>query len=373
MAGLFENGIPAVIRGGRRLFELQEVFDWIRIVHTREREKMSRRKIRALKTVWGAAPPEPSDHAAADPGRPAELYRGGAVLLDAAPYLPTPAHRDFDHWIEETSAELGDGFGMQAPGIECASWAALQRLQVLLGPTLRGTGPRSYRYNAFLGSYRKTPFGYHLDPHHEAVFQYVVHGSRRVRFWDGLSLTDDDADWVEDSNDRVAPPLEAKAAFDLEPGDLVFWPGTYVHGFEMDGRSLALSMVIDRTSPRNRADIVAGLEILTSGGRAALPPIDGSAQVARADTLTFPAFHRIGYERYDDELIVGVCGRTFEWPDRVSIGSAIRLIEVLNCKHEMRERISAARIVEQCADEHLPAEEVWGTLGMLKAFGFLRC
>lgn len=368
MLDLFIDGEPAVIRGLSGLFEAAEVFDWIRSVHPGGHARRSLDKIRALKTVWHMSPPEGPDPTVAHPGRSAELFREGAMLLDAEPYLPRPEHPDLDAWIAATREALGGPFGMQAPGIECASWDALDRLQTLLSPTLALTGPRSYRYNAFVGDYRRTPFGFHIDPHHEAVFQYVVSGRKRAKFWEGLALNERDRYWIEETNGLFEPPGEPQYSFDLEPGDLVFWPGTQVHGFEAEGPSLALSMVIDRSSPRDRNAVLAGLEILSAGGRAALPPISPEAEVRADETITRRASFPLRYERFDDELLVGICGRTFEWPDRLSVPTAMRLFDYLDAHPE----VSVAAVIEACADEWLAAEEILGALSMLRAFGYFR-
>lgn len=367
MAAIFEDGEPAVIRGLGGLFSTRQVFDWIRLAHPSRREKVSLQKIRALKTVWRIAPPTPPDPGAADPGRPAEMYRDGGMIMDPTPFLPGPEHADFEAWVAATRGALGGDFGLQAPGLECASWDALHRLQGLLGPTLAQTGPRPYRFNAFAGDYRRTPFGFHVDPHHEGVFQLVLHGRRQGRFWEGLVLGDDDASWIEDSNDRFAPPREPDVVFDLEPGDLVFWPGTHVHGFDTHGPSLALSIVIDRASPRDRAQVIADLEVRSGAGKSALPPVDTRAQVQPADPVRRRATFPLVYERHDDELIVGICGRTFEWPDRLSVPAAMALLDHLIANPDT----TAQTVMEACAHDTLAPNEILGALSMLKGFGYL--
>jgi hypothetical protein len=151
-----------------------------------------------------------------------------------------------------------------------------------------------------------TPFGFHVDPHQEAVFQYVVHGQRTAMFWEGLTLIDEDARWVEDANGLATPRKQAELRFELEPGDIVFWPGTHVHGFLPTGPSMALSMVVDRASPRSRGEVVAALEIQSMAGKAALPVPDEHAFVSRDATVQRRVGSRIVYERWEDQLIIGV-------------------------------------------------------------------
>lgn len=369
MLEVFDEGVPAVLRGVGPLFDPTEVMSWIMRAHPAARAKTSRDKIIALKQSWGLSPAQPEPDAWPQPGRSAEVYRNGGLVLDPSPFLPTENHATFEQWVAHAREGLGGDFGMQAPCLECASWDAVERLHTLLGPVLATTGPRTYRYNAFLGDYRRTPFGFHVDPHQEAVFQYALHGRRRGLFWEGLTLSeDDDAGWVEDSNGTVKPRREPEVVLDVEPGDLVFWPGTHVHGFESDGPSMALSIVIDRASPRRREEIIAGLEVSTMAGKVALPPMIDRPPFTEADTIERRPGFALAYERYDDALIVGVCGRTFEWPDRNSLAAAMKLFDFLNAQ----QRVGVAAVADACADEWLEREEVCDVLTMLAGLGWLR-
>ncbi|MBL4688441.1 MAG: hypothetical protein JKY37_27885 [Nannocystaceae bacterium] len=360
---LFSAGVPAVVAVDGPLFEAHEVFEWIIAAHPAARENTALQKIRALKASWGGPAHEPEPEIA-DPGRQAEIYANAGMLLDAHPHLPRDCET-FEVWVARVGAVLGR-FGMQAPGIECASWEALHRLQSLLAPVLRETGPRTHRYNAFLGDYARTPFGFHIDPHQEAVFQYVITGHRRALFWEGLSLRDADADWVEDTTGSTDPARAADIVLELAPGDLVYWPGTYVHGMEPKGPSLALSMVVDRASPRTRADVVSSLETATQGGAVALPPVGEPYDVRPHSTLVRHAAFPVCYERHDDVLLVGVCGRTFDWPDTGSAAAAMRLLDAVNASTI----VDVEAILSQCVDDTLPAGLICEALGMLVALGF---
>ena len=361
LARLAAAGEPASIHLGPDLFTEAEVFDWIARAHPVEHEHVATQKLAALHRSWGLQPPpEPR---AADPGRPAELFGPGGQILDASPHLPSPGET-FSGWVDRVRAALGR-FGMMAPGLECASWDALHRLQTLLHPLLQITGPRTYRFNAFLGDYPRTPFGYHVDPHQELVFQFVLTGTRTARFWDGLSLTPRDADWLESPTATPRRPPDVELS--LSPGDLVFWPGTAVHGMEPDGPSMALSMVIDRASPRTRAAVIESLECATAGGKAALPAMDEDASIDLTDVLERRSPFPIRYERFDDTLIVGVCGRTFDWPDPRSATDAMALLDRL----ESPPAISVAELVEQAATEALAPALIAETLAMLVALGYL--
>ncbi len=254
---------------------------------------------------------------------------GEEIEDDEHPAEDSSAHQSFEDWVDQTRERLGPDFGAMAPNLECASWEALEHLQALLTPVLSRTGPRSFRYNAFLGDYRRTPFGYHLDPHQECVFQFVLHGTRTGRFWDGLILGDEDAAWIEDPNHRTKAPRRPDLEVELSPGDVVFWPGTHLHGFDTQGPSLALSLVIDRTSPQPRDQVVSSLQLATLGGQAALPPVDEAARLDPSAPLRRRPDARLRFECHDDDLVVCVCGRTFVWPDRASQGDAMDLLRAL--------------------------------------------
>ncbi len=365
MLRVFEDGSPAIIRDCGDLFSVQQVFAWIQSVHTPARSRSAPAKIVAVKQSWGLSAEGAPDAALPDPGRGPELYRDGALLLDPSPYLPTDTET-FETWVERGRTQLGGSFGLMAPGLECASWDAMQRLRTLLGSVLALTGPRAYRYNAFLGDYRRTPFGFHLDPHQECVFQYVLHGERRGFFWEGLTLNDGDAHWIEDTNGLHSPGREPEVVLEARSGDLVFWPGTHAHGFESSGASMALSLVIDRTSPRTREAVVSGLELATMAGTAALPAVDESLGVPSGGAVQRRFDSGLAYERHDDTLVVGVCGRTFDWPDPAAIPSAMRLFDFLRSHAST----TLEAIMTECADRQLSREDVRGVLGVLASLGY---
>lgn len=366
MRDLFDEGTPAVLRSPGEVFTAPEVFEWIKLAHPPHRANTAGDKIVAVKESWGLAAGRDPDPTRGVPGRSAEVYANGAALLGPSPFLPSGGHATFEEWIADVRERLGGDFGMQAPGLECATWDALGKLQALLAPILAITGPRSYRFNAFAGDYRRTPFGFHVDPHQEAVFQVALIGNRRGKFWEGLTLSDDDASWVEDSNGLHAPSREPESTVDVEPGDIVFWPGTHVHGFECDGPSLALSIVVDRASPRSRAEVVSGLETATMRGVAALPGINPTVTLGDDDAFESRSAFGLAYESHDDALIVGVCGRTFEWPDRTSAPSAVLLLDYLRT----RPATTVGAIIQECSDDQLSPDDIRSVLSMMAGMGY---
>lgn len=367
MRTMFDEGEPGVIRQAGSVFDPTEVFEWVKRVHTPTRANFKREKLVELKAGWGLTPSTGMDPHAPQPGRPAEMYREGGSLLDPAPFLPK-GDETFEAWIERGRAALGDDFGLQAPCIECASWDAMERLRALLTPILDVTGPRSYRFNVFAGDYRLTPFGFHVDPHQEGVFQVALTGRRRGLFWEGLALSEaHDDGWLEDSNRLTTPQREPDVVFDLQPGDIVFWPGTQVHGFEVDGPSLALSIVVDRASPRRREEVESSLQVASMQGVAAVPPVVDAEPVQPGQTLHRRLGLRLAFERHDDTLILGVCGRILDWPDRISIPAALALLEHLSTG----ESFAVEAVTSRYATPELEADDILATLTTLVSLGYL--
>jgi len=363
MAEMLAGAEPAVFRPPAPLFDLETVFGWISVAHPPHREHTARDKLAMLHRSWGqdaASPP-----LLADPGRPAEMIRDGGVLLDASGHLPR-ARETFDAWVARVRAKLGGRFGMQAPGLECASWQGHHTLAGLMQDVLRTTGPRTFRYNAFVGDYARTPFGFHVDPHQEAVFQYTLHGRREALFWNALALGEADTAWLENPDPASQPGRDPDFVFTLEPGDLVFWPGTYAHGMQCEGPSAGLSMVVDRASPRTREQVISSLETQTAGGRCAMPAVDEGVMVEPGTTLVRTAVFPLAYERFDDVLMLGVCGRTLDWPDPHSIAAAIRLVDALNGAREH----AVDELMAEFSDHTLPPEMVCEVLSIFAGLGF---
>ena len=128
---------------------------------------------------------------------------------------------------------------------------------------------------------------------------------------------------------------------------------------------MAVSMVIDRASPRTREAVVSTLETATAGGRCALPPTDDGALVTRGQTLVRASAYPLACERFDDALVVGVCGRTFDWPDPDSITAAVRLIAELNA----RSVVVVDDLLEALREDALHAETICEALAIFVALG----
>src|SRR5205814_1147561 len=87
----------------------------------------------------------------------------------------------------------------------------------------------------FVGNYEYTPPGVHTDP--DPIFQYVVHGKKRACFWPREV-------WEKEPRDphSASRYLEDATIFDVEEGDLVYWPMGQYHVFASSGFSVGLSI-----------------------------------------------------------------------------------------------------------------------------------
>ncbi|MEP5570012.1 MAG: cupin domain-containing protein [Halioglobus sp.] len=81
----------------------------------------------------------------------------------------------------------------------------------------------------FIGNYKATPFGVHKDNLHNFMFMSL--GRRIMHFW-------------PDREGEKSADESRKVSFEVEPGDLLYWPPEYWHVGESTGET-AVSMNID--------------------------------------------------------------------------------------------------------------------------------
>ena len=147
-------------------------------------------------------------------------------------YLPDPLDGSMDKYLERLSRdEKFDEFGI----IVDAPHVHHDRIWLLL----RGILDEMYRYvgmpkqhihsDAFIGNYKTTPFGIHKDPLHNLMF--MAQGTRSMSFW-------------LDAPDGASHDASAKQAFEVRPGDLLYWPPQYWHMGE-NSRDVAISINVD--------------------------------------------------------------------------------------------------------------------------------
>lgn len=109
----------------------------------------------------------------------------------------------------------------------------------------------------YLGNYRKTPFGVHID--RCGVFSFPVIGEKKFRVWS--------SDYVAKHPDleqsfRYAKHKEKSQLLTAEPGDMSYWPSSAWHIAESNGKFSAtwsLGVWVDRTTNEVASEIVSSL------------------------------------------------------------------------------------------------------------------
>ena len=109
----------------------------------------------------------------------------------------------------------------------------------------------------YLGNYRKTPFGVHVDGC--GVFSFPVVGKKKFRIWS--------SDYVRrnpklDRAFTYAPFKKDSLTLTAHPGDMTYWPSSAWHIAESDGSFSAtwsLGVWIDQPVAKDVADVIAQL------------------------------------------------------------------------------------------------------------------
>ncbi len=154
--------------------------------------------------------------------------------FEAIEHLPVTTDLSLEGYNRRISAEFSD-YGLVCDELMQVLPSSDVKREVL-GRFVRGlyefTGipNRFSEMGLYLGNYKRTPFGVHIDPC--SVFSIPVVGRKTFRLWDPAF---------------VAKHPELKEAFSYEefkknsvvlsasPGDLAYWPSTYWHIAESDG------------------------------------------------------------------------------------------------------------------------------------------
>jgi 50S ribosomal protein L16 3-hydroxylase len=128
-------------------------------------------------------------------------------------------NRDFAINVTDFQVELG--------------WDFFCRLRQFLTGLYESAGvPPHAEIDLFAGNYRQTPAGVHRDS--ADVFCFVVDGSKRIRAWP--------ADAIRSTSPRKGPEpyrhyLKRSVCLEGKAGDIIYWPSSYWHIAESDGRS----------------------------------------------------------------------------------------------------------------------------------------
>jgi 50S ribosomal protein L16 3-hydroxylase len=159
---------------------------------------------------------------------------GSRIVLDLERWLP----RGDDASLAGYHARLKrDGAGEQLAMLvnefqDELGWTFYTRLRQFLHGLYEIAGaPPHAEVDVFLGNYLRTPLGVHRD---EAdVFCFVVEGKKQFRLWPKEAF--------RSSSPRYGPGPYTKymdGSFCLagDPGDILYWPSSYWHVAESDGR-----------------------------------------------------------------------------------------------------------------------------------------
>jgi 50S ribosomal protein L16 3-hydroxylase len=93
-----------------------------------------------------------------------------------------------------------------------------------------GISPSRMDTQAFVGTYKQTPFGVHMDP--TSAFHFPIIGEKTMRFWEySVGATSSDLDRSRDYAQFIDNSIAIKAV----PGEIIYWPSHYWHVGESDG------------------------------------------------------------------------------------------------------------------------------------------
>jgi hypothetical protein len=178
------------------------------------------------------------------------FYRGDALVTDVAAWAPQPLDDSLACYLTRLATLAAPhGFCIQlAAGHADIGLAFFDRVRAFLDGFYRRVGAPSDFATAelFIGDYPRTPFGVHKDA--GDVFCFVLEGEKRFRFWPGHLFPDKPVKFgMLDYAEHLGQSLEVNA----KVGDVVFWPSSYWHVGEGNGRlslSMSLALYHSRTS-----------------------------------------------------------------------------------------------------------------------------
>jgi len=159
---------------------------------------------------------------------------GRRIVLGLDRWLPRAKDVSLEGYLARLKRDGADGqLAMLVNDFQCElGWTFYNRLQQFLQGLYEIAGvPPHAEVDVFLGNYRLTPVGVHRD---EAdVFCFVVDGRKRFRLWPEKAF--------QSSSPRYGPVpdqkhLKQSLCLEGDPGDILYWPSSYWHVAESDGR-----------------------------------------------------------------------------------------------------------------------------------------
>ncbi|MGB0035057.1 MAG: cupin domain-containing protein [Candidatus Acidiferrales bacterium] len=155
--------------------------------------------------------------------------------------------KDLDRWLPRAKdvsleryharlkrAGINEEFAINVTDFQVElGWNFFCRLRQFLKGLYEIAGvPPHAEIDLFSGNYRQTPAGVHRDS--AEVFCFVVDGTKRIRAWP--------ANAIRSASPRKGPEpykhhLKRSICLEGKAGDIIYWPSSYWHIAESDGRS----------------------------------------------------------------------------------------------------------------------------------------
>jgi len=150
---------------------------------------------------------------------------------DVLRYLPVPRDRSLTGYHRRMSQQFKDYCLVcdELLQVSQEKWDLLGNFMLDLYQEV-GFPNRYAEIGLYLGNYRKTPFGVHVDGC--GVFSFPVVGTKRFRLWDPRIVKKHPD--LEESH-HYAPYKKQSQLLQANPGDMTYWPSSYWHIAESNG------------------------------------------------------------------------------------------------------------------------------------------
>lgn len=153
---------------------------------------------------------------------------------------PQPGDKGFDGFF----ARMGThsyGINIHALGKSDQRYESLVRAFARAVHNAPGPTPRGWQSDTFFGNYRATPFGIHRDP--AGVFSFTLLGRRTYYTWPAETFEPDDPDLFTPDPDVIGPHLATAERFDVQPGQVIYWPSNRWHLVASTGDPFVVAQV----------------------------------------------------------------------------------------------------------------------------------
>jgi Cupin superfamily protein len=207
------------------------------------------------------------------------VYRDGKsleVVADRLPYLPLE-DSSLETYDERLSRLIGDGEVMIRVGHLQRHHARLwQSVRRFLAPLEKTVGYCNHQVTTgvFMGRYRRTPFGVHLD--NQSALTFPIHGTKRFRTWPDSYVRNDPPG--DDNTGWAQKHRGSSLVLEARPGGLMYWPSREWHVGESEDGFVATFNIsfwyVDSAADLLKTVAISAHEYLAASGfedRLALP------------------------------------------------------------------------------------------------------